>query len=100
MGIIDDFRCEKRFGRTHGQANYRLRTTTCCGESCVEEAELSELFLDPEDPSRKLSLLRAPSDREIPCPFCGADDWDLIDQEPLADVPQKWRWACHREESA
>ncbi len=96
MGVIDKYRFEKRGGAGCSNSDYRLHRTTCCGGYCVEDDELSDLYLDPADLSRRVSLLRDRADTgPFPCPLCGTAEWDLAEVEELAGVPEEWRWACH-----
>src|SRR5690348_10324259 len=96
MGVIDKYRFEERSRAGCSNSDYRLHRTTCCGGFCVEDDELSDLYLDPADLSRRVSLLRERSDTSpFLCPLCGAAEWDLAEVRELADVPEEWRWACH-----
>jgi hypothetical protein len=96
MGVIDKYRFEERGGGGCSNSDYHLHRTTCCGGYCVEDDELSDLYLDPADLSRWVSLLRERSDTSpFPCPLCGAAEWELVEVQELADVPDEWRWACH-----
>ena len=75
-------------------SSYRVVTLTCCDRQVVEDEELSDLYFDPGDLSRTLSLLGAPSEIERPCPLCLATAWDLTPVHDVADVSVEWRWAC------
>src|SRR5688572_757209 len=95
MGVINKYRFETRGGHGCSNSDYRLHRTTCCGGCCVEDNELSDLYLDAADLSQRVSLLREPSDASpSPCPLCGVFEWDLAEVQGLADVPDEWRWAC------
>lgn len=97
MGLIDKYRFEKRGGVGCSNSDYRLLYTTCCGGYCVTDDELSDLYLDPGDLSRHVSLLQDRSDtRPFPCPLCAATEWDLVEVQELADVPENWQWACYQ----
>jgi hypothetical protein len=75
-------------------STYRVVTLTCCDRQVVEDEELSDLYVDPRDLSKKVSLLRAPGELDGPCPLCRATAWDLVPVDDLAHVSQEWRWAC------
>jgi hypothetical protein len=95
MGVIDKYRFESRGGGGCSNSDYHLHRTTCCGGFCVEDDELSDLYLDPSDLSKRVSLLRGSADDSpFPCPLCGAGAWDLVEEEELSAVPASWRWAC------
>jgi hypothetical protein len=96
MGVIDKYRFENQGGGGCSNLDYRLHRTSCCGRYCVEDYELSDLYLDSADLSRRVSLLRHRSDTSpFLCPMCWAADWDLAEVQELAEVPEEWRWACH-----
>jgi hypothetical protein len=96
VSVIDKNRFEQRGGGGCSNADYHLHQTTCCGAYCVEDDELSDLYLDGADLSRRVSLLREQLDTSLfPCPLCGTVEWDLVEVQGLADVPDEWRWACH-----
>ena len=96
MGIINKYQFEALSGGGCSNSDYRLHRTTCCGTYCVEDDELSDLYLDSADLSRRVSLLQERSDTSpFPCPLCGATSWNLDEVRELADVPNEWRWACH-----
>jgi hypothetical protein len=96
MGIVDKYRFEKRSGGGCSNSDYKLHQSTCCGGYFIEDDELSDLYFDPTDISRRVSLLREPTDpRPFPCPLCGAVEWNLVEVQDLDEVPDQWRWACH-----
>jgi hypothetical protein len=95
--LIDKCRFEQRSAAGCSNSDYRLLRTTCCSGHCVEDEELSDLYLDPADLSKRVSLLRLETDTHpFPCPLCGTLEWDLDEVKELADVPDVWRWACGR----
>jgi hypothetical protein len=95
MGVIDLYRFEKRIEPRTGNADYVLMRTSCCGQYCVEEDELSDLYFAQNDLLKRVTLLRAGDDTSMfACPMCGAAEWDLAEVAELADVPDEWRWAC------
>ena len=95
MGVIDKNRFEKQGGGGCSNSDYHLHRTTCCGRHCVEDYELSDLYLDPNDLSIKVSLLGSGTDTfPWPCPLCGKAEWDLVEIQELYEVPKEWRWAC------
>jgi hypothetical protein len=96
MGVIDKYRFEKRGGVGCSNSDYHLHRTTCCGGYCIEDHELSDLYIASNDLAKRVSLLRERSDTSLfPCPLCGAVEWDLSEVRELADVPEEWRWACY-----
>ena len=96
MGIIDTYRFETRGGGGCSNSDYHLHRTICRGGYCVEDDELSDLYIDPADLARWVSLLRERSDTSpSPCPLCGAAEWELVEVQELTDVPDDWRSACH-----
>lgn len=95
VGMIDKYRFESSGALGCSNSDYHLKRTTCCQGFCVEDDELSDLYVDPNDLTRRISLLRDRTERgPFPCPLCGADAWELIEVDDLADVPESWRWAC------
>jgi hypothetical protein len=59
-----------------------------------EARNASDLYLDPSDLSKKVSLLTGPGTR-VACPFCGCLEWHLTDEVlDVALIPQSWKWAC------
>lgn len=95
MGIIDKLSFERKGALGCSDSDYCVQRATCCGTHFVEDVELSELYFDPTDLTRRVSLWRASSDaRSLPCPSCGASEWDMEEVEELAAVPEPWRWAC------
>ena len=73
---------------------YRVVTLTCCESQVVEDEELSDLYFDETDLSRKVSRLGQPDEPPKGCPLCRAKDWDLLPVEDIGDVSERWRWAC------
>ena len=95
MSVIDKYEFESRGASGCSNSDYHLHRTTCCGRFCVEDDELSDLYLDPSDLSKHISLLRVPTDTNpFPCPFCGGINWELVEVAELSAVPEPWRWAC------
>lgn len=95
MGIIDKYKFEHRGGVGCSNSDYHLRQTTCCKAYCVEDDELSDLYLDASDLSRRVSLLTP--DCPDACPYCGSLQWDLTSEVlDLELIPEDWRWACHK----
>jgi hypothetical protein len=92
MGVIDKERFEQRSAGGCSNSDYEVRRTECCGSYCVEDTELSDLYLDASDLSRRVSLL-VTNDSPIPCPFCGSLNWGLLAVES-EQVPIAWKWAC------
>src|SRR4051794_14865342 len=69
---------EKRGARGCSNSDYRVALLTCCDRQVVEDQELSDLYFDPTDLSRKVSLLGPPGAAPEPCPLCRARDWDFV----------------------
>lgn len=93
MGIIDKYKFEQGGDVGCSNSDYHLRQTTCCKAYCVEDGELSDLYLDPSDLLKKVSLL-AP-DCPDACPLCGSLQWNLTNEVlHLELVPEDWKWAC------
>ena len=97
MGLIDKHLFEKKRGFCGGDSDYHLHRMSCCGSSCVEDDEVSDLYVDASDLSKHVSLLResAEAASSIPCPFCGATDWELHEVLEVIDLPPEWSWACY-----
>jgi hypothetical protein len=96
MGVIDKYLFEQRSHGGCGDSDYLLQRTSCCGGHSVEDIELSDLYFDAADLTKRVSLLRKQSDTEaFRCPLCGAVEWDLAEVRDLADVPEEWLWACN-----
>jgi hypothetical protein len=97
MSLIDKNRFESRGPCGCSNSHYRLHRTNCCGCFCVEDDELSDLYLDAGDLSKRISLLRHIDDSTpFPCPFCGTSEWDLVEVDELSVVSEAWKWACWR----
>jgi hypothetical protein len=95
MSVIDKSRFEAAGGNGCGSSVYVLQRTTCCAAFAVEDRELADLYLDPADLRRTLTLMYDPSaDAPPPRPFRSADDWDMVEVHNVADVPPAWRWAA------
>lgn len=95
MAVIERFRFESRGAFGCSNSDYHLQRLTCCGTFVVEDYELSDLYFDPGDLSKRISLLRNSDDTApLVCPVCDAEEWDLVEVEGLSDVPEPWRWAC------
>lgn len=95
MSIIDKRRFEAGGAVGCSNSEYEPCRTTCCHRFCVEDVELSDLYLSPNDLSNRVSLLRHKADIEpFPCPLCGAADWAIARAPSLEDVPEAWRWVC------
>ncbi len=91
MRIIDKYKFEHRGGRGCSNSDYHLHKTTCCGSFCVEDDELMNLYLDPNDLSKVVKLWG-----EIDCPFCGSKDWELKEILAIPEVPSSWHWASYK----
>ena len=101
MSVIDKARFEARGGNGCSTSHYVLQPTTCCGSFAVGDTELQDLYIDPRDLRKTLMLFYDPGvDCPPACPFCNAEDWDLIEIEDVADVPLPWHWATKRGASA
>ena len=97
MSLIDKSRFESRGGNGCGSSDYRLQRTTCCGSFAVEDVELQDLYIDPDDLRKTMMLLYDPgADAPPSCPFCNAEDWDMIEVSDPAAVPLAWQWAVAR----
>ncbi len=88
----------RRGGFDCGNSAYAYCKTTCCENWCVLDVEMDDLYVDGDDLGKRVSLLRARTDPEIPCPFCGVSDWRPMLVEDLEGLPQAWVWATHSPE--
>ena len=96
MAIIDKYKFEHEGATGCSDSDYHLRQTTCCEAWCVEDDELSDLYLDPTDLSKKVSLLTI-SGVPVPCPFCGSLNWHLTDEVlDVVLIPESWKWLCFK----
>jgi hypothetical protein len=93
MGTIDKVRFERRGARGCSNSDYDICQTTCCDVWCVEDDELSDLYVDPADLSAVIGLY---GEDVLRCPFCRSATWDLRRVVDLASVPEDWRWALAR----
>jgi hypothetical protein len=93
--LLDKWKFEARGGNGCSNSDYRLKRTTCCGSYAVEDTELVQLYIDPTDLNKSMDLGYSPHHCESPprCPFCGANDWDMVEVTSAAEVPEAWRWA-------
>ena len=94
MFTIDKHVFEKAGAIGCSDSSYRVVIVKCCGRQVVEDEELSELYFDPTDLSRKLSLLGAHGENQLRCPLCRATDWSLAPVDDVVDVSEEWRWTC------
>lgn len=93
MGNVDKGTFEGRGARGFGDSDYSFCTTSCCGATCVEDIELSDLYFDATSLAAVCTLLTVDPRERLPCPICGAESWDLRPTEDLRDVPAAWQWA-------
>ena len=56
--VIGKSNCESRGGHGCSNSAYILHRTTCCNSYCVEDEELLDLYIDPNDLSRTLHLVQ------------------------------------------
>ncbi len=84
---------DKRGASGCSNSDYHVGVLTCCGRQVVEDDELADMYFDPTDLSRKLSLLRSHDAPAMPCPLCRAIDWDFVPVDDIQDVSEEWRWA-------
>ena len=94
MFTLEKREFERRGARGCSNSDYQLVVLTCCERQVVEDVELSDLYLDAEDLSRRISLLGSRDERPPPCPLCGAADWRSIPVDDVASASAEWRWAC------
>jgi hypothetical protein len=78
MNRLDELKFESAGASGCSNSDYVLCRTTCCAALCVEDVELTQLYVAPDDLS-KLVALWGDVDR---CPICGAAEWDVL---PTAD---------------
>jgi hypothetical protein len=97
MSVIDKSRFEARGGNGCSNSHYLLQRTTCCGSFAVEDIELQDLYVDPNDLRKTMMLLYDPGADSPPlCPFCKAEDWDMMEVVDVAAVRTAWQWAIER----
>ena len=97
MFFLDKYLFEKLGASGCSGSDYRVFRSTCCNRQIVEDDELSDLYFDSTNLSKKLSLLGRQGDPVHCCPLCGETRWDLIPIDGVADVSEEWWWACRRE---
>lgn len=88
VSVIDKFKFESQWGVGCSNSDYHLHRTTCCGEFCVEDDELLQLYFDAVDPTKWIWL-----EEGCACPLCGSSDWKCVEVESVDDVPHDWKWA-------
>jgi hypothetical protein len=92
MAIIDKYKFEHHGGVGCSNSGYHLRRTKCCESYYVEDNELFDIYIDPNDLSKRISSPEWP----LPCPFCGSLDWwDSFEVLDVVDIPDAWRRVCH-----
>lgn len=69
-------------------SDYSFVRTLCCARICVEDNELHELFFDPEDPEKRLTLWTS----GLSCPLCGKADWEISGTLGELDGTEKEIW--------
>jgi hypothetical protein len=94
MFTLDKYEFEKRGARGCSDSAYRLVVLTCCERQVVEDVELSDLYFDATDLSRRVSLLRSTDEPQRPCPLCRAANWASNPIDDVASAVVEWRWAC------
>ena len=93
MSIVDKWTFEGRGGHGGSNSHYVLHRTTCCGSYAVEDTELQDLYTDPVDLDKSVTLLYDPRSESAPqCPFCRAAEWNMVEVMD-GDVPPPWQWA-------
>ena len=85
---------EKRGARGCSNSSYRLVALTCCGRQVVEDDELSDLYIDPADLSKNVTLLKTADSEATECPLCGAATWDFVVVDDVSEASLEWNWAC------
>jgi hypothetical protein len=93
MGRVDKYAFERGGARGCSNSDYDFCQTSCCGAWCVEDCELSDLYVDGANLSAVLSLLQVRGEKPAACPLCGAQAWTLRPVEDIEHVPDAWRWA-------
>jgi hypothetical protein len=89
---IDNVEFTRRGGFDCANSAYAFCKTTCCEGWCVRDVEMDDLYIDGEDLGKRIGLLRAKGDAEIPCPLCGAVDWGLSLADDFEGLTQSWVW--------
>ena len=89
MSLIDKWAFQSRGGCGISESDYNLLRTTCCKSFFVEDDELLDYYLDPNDLNKVAHLLKG-----SPCPFCGSKDFGFEDIVDFALMPEDWRWAA------
>lgn len=97
MFFLDKRLFEKRGASGCSDSGYRVLRSTCCNRQAVEDDELSDLYFDSTNLSRKVGLLGAKGETLPRCPLCGATRWDLIPIDGVAELAEEWCWASPRE---
>jgi hypothetical protein len=96
MRTIDDVEFTRRGGRGLNGSAYAFCKTTCCGNWCVRDLELDDLYFDGQDLGKVISLLGLRGEPAIVCPFCGVRDWRPEPVDDFEGIPQSWVWGLSR----
>jgi hypothetical protein len=94
ISVLDHHRFKERGAYDCGNSHFVLKAVTCCGRQCVEDEELTELFIDPFDLSKTFSLHLSSPYEQLPCPFCGSVEWDLVLIDDVLAIAPEWKWAA------
>jgi hypothetical protein len=89
MSLIDKWAFQSRGGHGISESNYNLLRTTCCKSFLVEDDELLDYYIDPNNLEKVAQLLKGSS-----CPFCGSNDFSFEDIDDFTLMPNAWRWAA------
>ena len=89
MSLIDKWAFESRRGHGISESNYNLLRTTCCKSFLVEDDELLDYYVDPNNLEKVVQLLKGSS-----CPICSSKDFNFEDVDDFTLMPEAWRWAA------
>jgi hypothetical protein len=83
------YKFEKWSNAGCSESSYEFVVTTCCCRICVVDDELSDLYYDPRRPEAVFHLY----DDDLPCPICGALDWEYSGTLGVQDGAEYVEWS-------
>jgi len=81
MGIINKEKFEKNKDYEFKESFFDLCKTICCNKFCIKDGKVLELFINPKDLNEVF-----PVNKDVKCPFCGADKWKIIEIKDINEV--------------
>ena len=88
---INDTLFEKNGGIVCGDDDFVLVTLSCCGCQCLYNEEILDLYIDPENLTKRYFL--SSTEPTPKCLNCGSTDWEFSNYGLNIETVKKSRWA-------